>query len=65
MLTVSLDRTLESLTFGDRSCINSVACFEDVSLDLASKCVLFCILKLELSYESLAGNAGPALYLES
>src|SRR5699024_3862411 len=34
VLTKSLDRALESLTFGDRGCVNLVASRKDVCLDL-------------------------------
>ena len=57
VLTVSLDRALESLTFGDRRRVHSVASLEDVRLDFAAERILVRILKLKLSDESLAGNA--------
>ena len=50
VLAVSLDRALESLTFGDRGHINSVTVRKDIRLDLASKCIFFCVLQLQFSY---------------
>ena len=57
VLTESLDCALESLTFGNSSCIDLVACCEDVSLDLLCQCILLSVFKLELSDISLAGYA--------
>ena len=56
VLTKSLDRTLEALTFADCSSVDSVASCEDVSFDFLCQCVLRRIFKPEFSYISLAGN---------
>ena len=52
-----LDGALESLTFGNRGRIHLVARSEDVCLDLLRQRILGCVVELELSYISLAGNA--------
>ena len=58
VLSKSLNSALESFTFGDCSCIDLIACCEDVCFDLICKIVLCCILKFELSYISLSRNTG-------
>ena len=57
VLSVSLDRALESLTFRDCRRIHSVASLKNIRLDLAAERVLVRVIKLKLSDKSLAGNA--------
>ena len=57
VLSMSLDCTLESFTFGNSGCINFVSSCKYISFDLASKCIFLCVVKSELSDISLAGNA--------
>src|SRR5699024_8362530 len=47
-LAVTLDRALESFTFGDCCRIDVVAFREDISLDLLRQCIFLCIVKSEL-----------------
>ena len=56
VLAESLDRTLESFTFGNTGSIDSLAYFKDISLDLFAEFVFFCIFKTELSDISLCRN---------
>ena len=44
VLTMSLDGTLETFTFGNSSCIDFIACCEDVCLDFVFYRILFSIL---------------------
>ena len=56
VLAVSLDRALETFTFGNSGCIHLIAVSEDVSFDLVLYRILFCVLETELADESLVGN---------
>ena len=58
VLTKSLDRTLETFTFGNCGSINLVACCEDISFNLCTESIFFCIFKFEFSYISLGCRAG-------
>ena len=55
VLSMSLDCTLESFTFGNSGCINFVSSCKYISFDLASKCIFLCVVKSELSDISLSG----------
>ena len=56
VLSVSLDRALESFSFGDRRCVDLISGFKYISLDLISKCIIAHIFKFELSHISFGGN---------
>jgi len=56
-LAMTLNRTLETFTFGNSSCVNLVACCKDISFNFLSKCILFSIFKSEFFYISLSGYA--------
>ncbi len=52
-LSMSLDSTLETFTFGDCSCIDVIAVCKDVSFNFLSYCVFCSIFKSEFFNESL------------
>ena len=55
-LAVSLDSALESFSLGNSSCINLVACSEDISFNLIFYRILFCIVETEFSNKSLISD---------
>ena len=55
-LAVSLDSALESFSLGNSSCINLVACSEDISFNLILYRILFCIVETEFSNKSLISD---------
>ena len=58
VLSESLNRTLESLTFGNRRRIDLISRCKDIRFDLAARRIFFRIVKLELSYISFGRYAG-------
>jgi hypothetical protein len=48
VLSVTLDRALETFSLADRGRVNLVACLEDISLDLLLYLVVARVLKTEL-----------------
>ena len=57
VLTKSLDRALETFTFGNSSCVYFVAFCEDISFDLICKFVICSVLESEFANKSLAAYA--------
>ena len=57
-LSVSLNSTLETFTFGDCGYVDLIACSEDVCFDFVLNGILGSILELELSYVSLVRYTG-------
>src|SRR5699024_146422 len=55
-LSVSLDRALETFTFGDCSCVDVIACSKDISFDFLSNFIFCSVLESELLQESLYRN---------
>ena len=56
VLSVSLDCTLETFTFGNCSSIYFITICKDISFDFLCKCVFCCIFKFKFSYISLTCN---------
>ena len=54
---MSLDRTLETFTFGNSCCINVIAVCKDISFNFLSYCIFSSVIKSELFNESLYCNA--------
>ena len=57
VLSVSLNRALETFSFGNRRRVDLVAGRENVSLDLILYGILFRVVKLQFADKSLVGNA--------
>ena len=57
VLSVSLDRALESFSFGNGRCVDLVPGCKHIRFDFASKRIFFSVFKFELSDISLAGYA--------